>query len=408
MIGRLRFLVPLAWRNLWRNPRRTLITLLVVSVGLWSILVFAVLLQAWSASSRDTTIRLMTGEGQIHAAAYLDDPTAAHAMAMPSGKLAQLLTSPEVSAHAPRVRVNAIVRSEYKTLPITLAGVAPRAERAVSDIPDHIAQGSYLTGPEDGGIVLGRNLAKRLKTRLGKRVVVMAQDTQGRLAERAFQVTGLFAASEQAEDEFAFTGLATAQHLTGLGGEISEIAFDARDDAALPSLISQLKAAAPGLDIQSWKTLAPLSYAVSTFFNEFIMMWLWMMFALMAIGIINTQLMAVFERLREFALLRALGMRPRLVLSEVALESTLLIGIGVAIGIVLAILTTFAFAGGLNLGFLGRGAEALGAGRILYPKVDPGGFALYSAIVWVAGIAAALWPAWRASRVSPVEAMIRA
>ena len=173
-------------------------------------------------------------------------------------------------------------------------------------------------------------------------------------------------------------------------------------------MVGELRSAAPGLDVQSWQTLAPLAYAVSTFFDEFVMMWLWMMFALMAIGIVNTQLMAVFERLREFALLRALGMRPRLVLEEVALESALLIGIGVALGIGLAVATTLAFSGGLNLGFLGRGAEALGAGRILYPRVDPAHFALYSAIVWAAGIAAALWPAWRASRVSPVEAMIRA
>lgn len=408
MIARLRLLLPLAWRNLWRNPRRTLITLLVVSVGLWSILVFSVLLQAWSLSSRDTTIRLMTGEGQIHAAGYLDDPTAAHAMAPPSGGLARLLASPAVPAHASRVRVNAIVRSEYKTLPVTLAGVDPGAERTVSDIPGHLAQGRYLAGPGDGGIVLGRNLARRLKTRVGKRVVVMAQDVQGRLAERAFPVTGLFAASEEAEDEFAFTGIATVQRLTGLGDRITEIAFDAGGDAALPGLLARLRAAAPGLDVQSWRTLAPLSYAVSTFFNEFIMMWLWMMFALMAIGIVNTQLMAVFERMREFALLRALGMRPGLVLAELALESTLLIGIGVVLGVVLAILTTLPFAGGLNLGFLGRGAEALGAGRILHPRIDRGDFALYSAIVWVAGIAAALWPAWRGSRVSPVEAMIRA
>jgi ABC-type lipoprotein release transport system permease subunit len=404
-MGRMRLLLPLAWRSLWRNPRRTVITLLVVSVGLWSILVFAVLLKAWSLSSRDTTIRLMTGQGQIHATGYLDDPTIARRMAPPKPALAHILDSPAVTAFAPRVRISAIIQSEYKTLPITFVGVVPRDERKLSFLPSQIPQGRYLNGPNDTGIVLGRNLAKRLKTRVGKRVVVMTQDTSGNLAERAFPVIGLFAAPQQAEDEFAFTGLETAQSFTGAGSDISEIAFDGPSDKALPGLIDQMKRAAPTLDIQSWATLAPLSYAVATFFNEFIMMWLGVMFLLMAIGIVNTQLMAVFERTREFGLLQALGMRPKLILLDVALESILLIGIGVVVGIGLAALSVWPFSHGLDLGFLARGAELVGAGRILYPRINVQDFALYSAIVWGLGVVAALWPARRASRVSPVEAM---
>lgn len=405
MMKRLRLLLPLAWRNLWRNPRRTLITVLVVSVGLWSILTFAVLLTAWSDSSRDTTLKLMTGEGQMHATGYLDDPTVAHRMAPPSGALRAVLNSAVVTAYVPRVRISAIVQSEYKTLPMTLAGVVPKDERQLSVLPKNIVQGRYLSGPDDPAIVLGRNLAKRLKTRVGKRVVVMAQDASGKLAERAYKIVGLYASNQQTEDEFAFTGIHTAQSFTKIGDDISEIAFDAQNDAVLPKLLDDLKAAATGRDVQSWKTLAPLSYAVSTFFDEFIMMWLWVMFALMAIGIVNTQLMAVFERVREFGLLQALGMRPRLVLYEVALESTLLIGIGVVLGIVLAVVTVHAFPNGLDLGFLGRGAELVGAGRILYPQINVGDFVLYSAIVWVAGVIATLWPARRASKISPVEAM---
>jgi ABC-type lipoprotein release transport system permease subunit len=407
MMDRLRLLSPLAWRSLWRNPRRTIITLLVVSVGLWSILIFAVLLQAWGVSSRNTTLRLMTGEGQIHASGYLDDPTAGHAMVPPSGRLADVLASPAVAARAPRVRVSAIVQSEYKTLPVTLAGVVPRSEWSVSDLPRQIAEGRYLSDPDDAAIVLGRNLARRLKTRVGKRLVVMTQDAQGHLAERSFEIVGLYAAGQAAEDQFAFTGLRPAQALTGVGDAITEIAFDAAPGRPLPSLIADLEAAAPGLDVQSWQTLAPLSYAMSTFFDQFIVMWLWVMFALMAIGIVNTQLMAVFERSREFALLQALGMRPRLVLWEVALESVMLVGLGVLTGLLLALISVQAFPNGIDLGFMGRGAEILGGGRVLHPQVDASGFALYGAIVWVAGVIAALWPAWRASRMNPVEAMTR-
>ena len=400
-------LLPLAWRNLWRNPRRTLITMLVVSVGLWSILCFAVMLKAWSQSSRDETIRLLAAEGQIHAARYLDDPTVAHSMSPPGGALARLLEGPVFTAHAPRVRIGAIVQSEYKTLPVTLTGVVPGDEAKVSILPGSMAQGRYLSSGDDPGIVLGRNLAARLKTRVGKRVVILAQDADGRLAERAFQVIGLYQAPQQVEDEFVFTGIGTAQRFTKIGDAISEIAFDIRQGTSLDAALAMLRQAAPTLDIQSWHTLAPLPYAVSLFFDEFIGMWLAVMFVLMAIGIVNTQLMAVFERTHEFGLLQALGMRPRLVLLDVALESVMLIGIGTVLGLVFAVASVAAFPHGLDLGFLGRGAELVGAGRILYPRFDAGDFALYSAVVWVLGVLAALWPARRASKVSPVEAMGR-
>jgi len=408
MMDRLRLLFPLAWRNLWRNPRRTIITVLVVSVGLWSILAFAVILQAWSVSSRDTTLKMMTGEGQIHAVGHLEDPTVAHRMPPPSAALKKVLDSPAVSAYASRVRVIAIVQSEYKTLPMTLVGSVPAEERKMSVIPGQLTEGRYLNDQDDMGIVLGRNLAKRLKTRVGKRVVVMAQDVDGKLVERAFKVVGLYAAPQRIEDEFGFTGIKTAQNFTRIGDGISEIAFLTAGDGLLANVLKELHAAAPTLNIQSWETLAPLSYAVSTFFNEFILLWLWVMFALMAIGIVNTQLMAVFERTHEFGLLQALGMRPRLVLLEVSIESFLLIGIGVAVGIGMAFASVAAFPHGIDLGFLGRGAELVGAGHILYPRVDPEDFILYSLIVWALGVVATLWPARRASKISPVQAMGRA
>lgn len=399
----LRLLLPLAWRNLWRNPRRTIITIIVVSVGMWSILTFSVLLKAWSASSRDTTLRLLTGEAQIHAAGYLDDPTAAHRF--DPARLLGVLHSPAVNDYTARVRVSAILQSEYKTLPVSFVGVSPVAERRMSTLPGQVVQGQYLSNPLDDTIVLGRDLAKKLKTRVGKRVVVMVQTVDGVLAERAFRVTGLFAGTQEAEDRYVFTGIGVAQAFAGMGREVSEVTVNAGDGVTLPTLVTSLRQAAPGLDVQSWKTLEPMVYAVSTFFNEFVLMWLWVMFALMSIGIVNAQLMAVFERMREFGLLRALGMRPRLVLAEVGLESLLLIGFGVGLGMVFSAVSVAAFPHGIDLGFLGRGAEFVGGGHILYPRIDAGDFILYGAIVWLLGVLVALWPARRAARVSPVEAM---
>ena len=404
-MSQLGLLVPLAWRNLWRNPRRTLITLIVVAVGMWSILIFSVMLNAWATSSREQALRVLTGEGQIHAAGYVGDPNISHRLPAPSGALLRALNGPDVAAWTARVRVPAIIQSEYRTRATTLVAVQPSAEKQISDLPSQIVEGRYLSASADGAIVIGADLAERLKTRLGKRVIVMAQAEDGHLAERSFTIAGIFASTKPTEDEFVFTGRTVAQTMLGIGSDVSEISFDAFDERRLPDIVDGLKRAAPNADIKPWTEFSPLAYAIESFSRSYILVWLLIMFVLMAIGIVNTQLMAVFERTREFGLLQALGMRPGVVLLQVSIESALLVGLGILCGVGAMALTLLPFRHGLDLGFLAEGAEMYGGGRVLYPAFDAQSAIGFSLVIWVLGIVATLWPARRASHTDPIVAM---
>lgn len=395
----------LAWRNLWRNQRRTLFTLVVVAVGVWSILTFDVMLKAWADNSREQALRLLTGEAQIHATGYLDDPGLSRSLPAPSGSLRTALDGPLVAAWAPRLRVPAIVQSEYRTRAISLLGVSPAAERKVSDLPTQILAGRYLTSANDAGIVIGADLARRLKTRLGKRVIVMAQSADGHLAQVGFNVVGLFGNTRIAQDEYVFTGLATAGAMLGSYGALSEISLDASPNTPIDSAVSLLHAAAPRLDVQSWKSLSPLAYTMESISGVYTGVWLAVVFVLMAMGIVNTQLMAVFERTREFGLLQALGMRPRQIVAQVLIESALLIGLGVCVGVAAMLLTLIPFGSGIDLGPFSAAAEMGGAGGRLYPRLDPLDALYLSLIVWTLGIVATLWPACKAAATDPAGAM---
>ena len=404
---RLKLISALAWRNLWRNPRRTGLVLVAVSIGVWSMLSFTALLQAWSASSLQAALENLTGQGQVHASGYLDNPGVARSMPPPAGVLRSMLDGMEVDRWAPRVRVPAAVQSAYKTWPVSLVGIDPERERGLSFIATAVHVGRGLDGTDGTGILLGRKLAKRLHTGIGKRVVLMSQNSAGGMVERGFKVVGLFLAPPQIEDRYVFIGLARAQTMLGMGENITGVSFGLHRIAELDAFIGKLRGAAPGMDVQPWQILRPLTKAMNQLSSSFIQVWIVIIFVLMSFGIVNTLLMSLHERVRELALLQALGLRPRLIFAQVVLESALVVLLGIAIGVLAAAATVLAFHRGIDLGFLARGSEWLGAGRVLYPQLDVAEFAAISALVWALGVAAGLLPIWRIIRRVPVEAINR-
>jgi ABC-type lipoprotein release transport system permease subunit len=407
MMGAFGTLAPLAWRNVWRNPRRTVITLIVVSVGLWSILFFNALLNGWIQSSKDAALKLLTQDGQIHAVGFMDDPNVELLMKPPSGALLDALNGDVIEDWSMRISVPGVVQSEYKTLPVTFMGVDPKVEQRISTIPGDVDRGRYLESVDDDGIILGKHLVERLKTDLGRRVIIMSQNVDGTMSEWSFDVVGVFDSDQGIEDFYIFTGLNTSREFLGLQDEISQVVVTLPDYAELNPSIDVLKEAAPDLDVRSWKELNLFLAMTDDFMGVYIFVWLGIVFSMMAIGIVNTQLMAVFERTQEFGLLRALGMKPRRVLLMVSIESALLIGVGVIVGILLAILSIWALQDGIDLTAYARAMEMVQAGSIIYVDYHPDGIVRFSLIIWLLGIFVALWPARRASKCSPQEAMRR-
>lgn len=407
-LGKLDLLFRLAWRNVLRNRRRSAIILVAIVVGLWSMILFGSFVRAWANDVVRHAIITLTGHLQTHAPGYRDDPVVERAMALPSGDLLAVLAEPGVLAWARRVRVPAVVMSEREAAGVTLVGIDPEAERGLSFIPEAVTEGRYLAPEGERGILLGRELAERLDTAVGKRVVVMSQAADGSVADRGFRVVGLYDADREAtEMTFVFVARERASALLGLGDRISEIAVMLHDRRALAGYLERLSVAAPGLDVAPWTTLEPLAQATAAMGEAWAWMFYIVMYLAMAFGLVNTLLMAVAERTRELGMLQALGMRPRLILGQVLLESSILLLVGTAAGGLLAAATLTLLSGGVDVGSLAEGAEVWGMGKVLYPTVTVADVASAYLVVGALGLLASLYPAWRAARRVPVEAITR-
>jgi len=400
-------LATLAWRNLWRHTRRTLVMLFALLLGVWSMIVMAALVRGSMEQHIRKEILNLTGHVQIHAPAYRDDPAVEHRFAVPAS-LQEALNDHDITAASARVRLPAVISSEYESAGVMLVGMDPQREQGLSFIDSAVKQGRNLENANDPGLVLGRKLAKRLETGLGRRVVLMSQDVNNQIGDRGFRVVGIFDADPQAmETGYVFIGLDIAQQMLGMGHEVSEIAVMTADRQHLDPLVERLRAAAPGLDVAPWTEVQPLLVLMEKVNNVVLLVWFAVVFAAMAFGLINTLLMAVFERTREFGLFQALGMPPRFILGQVLVESLILLALALLLGNVAAWLSVASLKGGIDLSMFAEGLQLVGISPVIFPTLARNDVLIANVVVIVLGVLASLYPAWRASRYVPVEAITR-
>ena len=255
MMGRLRINLRFAWRNLWRNHRRTLIMLAAIVVGTWAMIFMTALMRGMVDDMVKDGVSALPGHVQIHHPDYRDDPTVDNRMAPPDAELAKTLADPRVVAWTTRVRVPAVISSERDTRGVILIGADPEGEKGLSFVADDIVEGRFLESAEDSGLVVGRKLVERLETELGKRVVVMSQDRDNEIADRGFRIVGIFESRlTQFEEGFVFGGQRTVQNLLGMGDSVSEVAIlghDYRDVEGLYRLVNE--AAGPEVEVLPWQ-----------------------------------------------------------------------------------------------------------------------------------------------------------
>jgi ABC-type lipoprotein release transport system permease subunit len=402
-------LVRLAWRNLWRNHRRTLIMLIAVTIGVWAMIFMTALMRGMVSQMVRDGIDVLPGHVQIHQANFRDDPSVANMIPMTDTEIKKRFDGAGFKAWASRVRVPAVITSEYESRGVTLLGVDPEQERGLTFVKYDKVEGRFLDSPDDSGIVIGRKLAKTLDTGLGKRVVLMSQDPDNDIADRGFRVVGLFESSVKSNEEnFVFAGKTTIQKMLKIGDHVTEIFVLGDDYRNVEPTLRKAKAlVGDDLEVTRWSDLDKYLASMLKVMDGFVVVWMVVVFLAMSFGLVNTLVMAVFERVREIGLMLALGVRPLLILGQVVVESTLLLAMGLALGSVLAWATVQPMKDGVDVSIVGQGMEMWGMSSVLYPELLTSDIVLANLVVLVLGFLASLSPAWRAAHYEPVEALTR-
>lgn len=397
----------LAWRNLWRNHRRTLIMLCAITVGVWAMIFMTALMRGMVADMMQDGVRNLPGHVQVHHSRFRDDPSVNNLIGMSDAEIEARFEAAGIERWTSRVNVPAVISSERESRGVILVGIDPARDDVLTRLSSNMAAGRFLDGPEDSGLIVGASLLDKLDTALGKRVVIMSQDPDNEIADRGFRVVGVYEATLPGQEEAAvYAGKTTVTSMLRIPGRVTEVAVIGDDYRDVEPVFRQVRELVDGdLEVLRWTEIATYLGSMLEVMDGFVLVWFVVIFLALSFGLVNTLVMAVFERVREIGLMLALGLRPGAILLQIVVESLLLLAIGLALGTLLAWLTVLPFEDGMDLSAVADGMEMFGMSSVLYPELTAGDIVMANVVVLTLGFLASLSPAWRASRYEPMDAM---
>jgi ABC-type lipoprotein release transport system permease subunit len=399
----------MAWRNVWRHGRRTTIVLIATALGLALLIFFDGMFGGSKQAVFGNAVKLQGGNVMIHASGYRERGGRMPLLPLLDDEavLQAARAQPSVVAASRRIKTGGMVSSREGTLPVTIIGIEPKQEAATGLLADNVAQGRYLAAADEDVLLIGQVLAERLEIGVGDRVALVGRATHEQMRRRTMTVAGIYDLGlPEVEKGTVYISLAEAQTLFDLRDQATEVVVSLERVGQEASLLSSLRSALPGYEVDSWQTLNPeMTQAFAV--NEQVMSLFGLVVLLIAaVGILNILLMAVFERTREIGILAALGLKRRQILTLFLQEGVLMGLVGAVVGSAL---------GGAVVWYLSRVGlkwsameyselTALMGDRIFFRLgIDQ----LLGRALTVAVIAAlaSLYPAWQASRKEPAEAL---
>ncbi len=400
-------LITIAWRNVWRNWGRSLVVIGSIVIGIWALIFMLGFMNGFTISYVNGSIRNEVSHIQVHHPDFREDYDIEFNITDGVARTKEILKLPEVKAAAPRSIVNGMLSSPRKAGGARIMGIIPELEKEVTRHDSLLAEGVYFTGDQRNPVILGIDLAEDLRTEVGSKIILTFQNENHDLVAGAFRVTGLLnTTSPIINKSRAYVRMEDLNRILGTDDDVHEIAVYLNDPEQVPVVMDELQPRFDGMDIESWRSISPDLELFLSMTDSFLWILVGIIMVALVFGIINTMLMAVLERYRELGMLMAVGMNRIRVFLMIVIETLFLSLVGGPIGVLAGFLTMHWLGiQGIDLSAYSEGLREFGYSSILYPYVADKTYLIASSGVIITAILGALYPAYKAIRLNPIEAL---
>jgi ABC-type lipoprotein release transport system permease subunit len=400
----------LAWRNIWRHRRRTVIVVLAIGLTMWMMIMYDGLIGGFQQAIYGNAIKVLGGNIQVHAPGYQEKAAQAPLLPLANGPaiVQAALTQPQVVAASQRIITGGLASSREGAFAVSIVGVEPEKELPVSLVGQKVAKGRYLEASDQDLVYIGQGLATAMGVDVGDRFTLAGRATHEQMRSRTMTVVGIFdIGMSDIEKRTVYMSLGEAQNLYGLSGQITEVAISLKQIGQEPAVISALKRVLPDVEFASWQTSFPELEAAIATKSQGMEIFSYIMLIIVGIGILNLLLMAVFERTREIGVLGAIGLHPGQISLLFLLEGAMMGLVGAAFGVTLGLLFNILF-GVIGFDFTAFSSitsyTALISGKI-YSTLGTEKLLGHVLAVVIIAILASFYPAREAAQQEPAKSL---
>ncbi len=402
-------LFSISWRNVWRNKVRSMVIILSVAMGIFAGVLATAFFKGMADQRIQKVINTEISYIQIHQAGF-EETNDINDYILNAGDLQKSIGNiAGVIGVCKRIVIQSMAASAETASGVLISGINPEQEKSVTSINDKIIDGAYFEGIKRNPAVIGKKLAEKLNLRIRSKFVITVQDLQNNITSGAFRVAGIYSTDNSVFDETnVFVRYSDLQKLTNFpAGAAHEIAININKGEELPAISEAVKkVAGDKLSIKIWKELRPEMNYLTEAMDLYMYIFIVIILLALLFGIINTMLMVVMERTKEIGMLMAIGMNKIKIFSMIVLESVMLSLTGGIVGIVIgAIASKYGETHPIDLSAWAQGYQQLGYDAFVYTQLDPSMLVDITLLVILTGVIAAVYPAYKALRNDPADAL---